>query len=420
MKDSIRKQMGRCGWIALVVSLGGASSAGAVEWSWSGFATLGYAVSDQDARYLRHIDRDGTLALDSIAGVQVDGHQDGEWGRFGVTLQGVVKDSTDRDHGLEPTLSWAFLSYRPNNDWLFRGGKFRLPVFIFTQNMEVGVTYDQARLPIEFYLIAPNYDIFGLSAARTWNGWNGEVTLEGYFGENVYNWRVFTRDDQTAHYNKQDLNLGGMVLSYRNDSLMLQGGIHRGRSHLQHGQYVDRFEPRTIPAPEPLGGTLYLPADPAEVIHNTALTLGLDWRIDENWRFTSEYGLRIAEDMRIGVGSQGAYATLSRTFDDLTPYVGGAVLRSDDKNMALGRTIESTPVPLAAGLPTTYHQTLVDNINTWDQASFMLGFSYAVTPKSRLKAEWMMTHVGQSSRLFDNEAAGSNTNVLSCSYSWVY
>ncbi|MBF0614122.1 MAG: hypothetical protein HQL92_03105 [Magnetococcales bacterium] len=405
---------------ALLFWLGSVAPVQAIEWSWSSFATLGYAVSDHDETFLRHIDRDGTFMVDSVAGTQIDGHHDADFGRIGVTFQGVVRNSTDRDHDLEPALSWAFTSYRPNNDWLFRLGKFRTPVFIFTQNMEVGVTYDQARLPVEFYSISPNFDIFGVSTAYNWSALGGEMTLEGYFGENVYSWRIFSRAAQRASYTKQDLDLNGLVLSWRDDALMLQWGIHRGRSKIQKGQYTDTFEPRTIPAPEPVGGTLYVPVRPISVIHTTALTFGLDWRFADQWRLTSEYGLRIMDDMLIGVSSQGAYATLARTIDDWTPYVSVAGLRSSKDNMQLGRMIEATPVPLASGLPATYHQSLVDNINTWDQTSYMLGVSYALTPTSRLKAEWMLTHVGQSSRLFDHEYSGMNDNVFSISYSWVH
>ena len=50
-------------WGCVLASLG-ASSALAVDLRFTGFATIGYAISDQDFRYLRYIDNDGTFKAD--------------------------------------------------------------------------------------------------------------------------------------------------------------------------------------------------------------------------------------------------------------------------------------------------------------------------------------------------------------------
>jgi hypothetical protein len=124
----------------------------AVDFAVTGFGTLGYAVSDQDFRYLRYIDNGGTFKADSLLGVQVETRFSPAWGG---TIQGVASAPRAHDNGYEAKLRWAFLSYRPTNEWLLRVGRLRPPVLIRTQNAEVGVTYDEARLPVEEYSLSP-------------------------------------------------------------------------------------------------------------------------------------------------------------------------------------------------------------------------------------------------------------------------
>src|SRR5688500_5156472 len=120
----------------------------AMDFSLTGFGTVGFAVSDQEFKYLRYIDDRGTLKADSLIGLELETRFNSEWG---ATVQAVASAPRTSDEGLEATIRWAFVSFRPNNEWLFRAGRLRPPVFINTQNAEVGVTYDQARLPVEVY-----------------------------------------------------------------------------------------------------------------------------------------------------------------------------------------------------------------------------------------------------------------------------
>jgi hypothetical protein len=127
------------------------TDATAVDVAFTGFGNIGYAVSDGDFRYLRYIDNGGTFKADSLFGFQAEGRLNAKWG---ATVQAVASAPRTRDSGYEAKVRWAFLSYRPDNEWLFRAGRLRPPVLINTQNAEVGVTYDQARLPAEVYSLS--------------------------------------------------------------------------------------------------------------------------------------------------------------------------------------------------------------------------------------------------------------------------
>ena len=57
----------------------------AVDFALTGFGTIGFAIADQDLRYLRFIDNDGTFKTDSIVGVQIEARFSNEWGATGTS-----------------------------------------------------------------------------------------------------------------------------------------------------------------------------------------------------------------------------------------------------------------------------------------------------------------------------------------------
>ena len=68
---------------------------------------------------------------------------------------------------------------------------------------------------------------------------------------------------------------------------------------------------------------------------------------------------------------------------------------------------------------------MLDTTPFYDQYSLSLGASYALTPQSKLKGEWMHTWIGKGSAMVDSPAgAGPVTNdtidVLSLSYNFVF
>ena len=406
----------------------------AAEVALTGFATLGYARSDRDFRYLRYIDDGGTFRADSLLGAQAEARFNSKWG---ATVQAVASAPRRHDEGYEAEIRWAFVSYRPNNDWLFRVGRVRPPVLINTQNSEVGVTYDQVRLPVEVYSLSPVYDIDGATVTRTWGLRDSEFSVDGYWGKSDIAFRLpFQRDPAartspqfvsffpSGQYLPEKITFKGAVLSYGSNGLLLRAGAHR--ADLKPGldaPFVDTFQPAAFPAPAPFGGTLYQPVT-IDKIKITALTLGVDWRLAD-WRITAEYGQRDIKGTSIGVASKSAYATVARNVGKWTPYATYARLLSDPQTRRLYTEVNGTPVPLGAQgppllLPPNYHQILADFITVYDQYSSMLGASYSFSATSKLKFEWMRTKIGLRSALVDSAAQNTEFNVLSVSYSVVF
>ena len=407
--------------VLLFASLAAGAAAG-VELNLTGFGTIGYARSDQDFRYLRYIDDRGTLKADTLAGVQAELQLTPQWG---ATVQGVASAPRTRDEGVEAKLRWAFVSFRPSNEWLLRFGRVRPPVFIHTQNAEVGATYDVARLPVEVYSTSPVYDFDGGAITRTWSAGKGELNLDAYWGKSDLKLRLFQRDPGEALYIPTEVTAKGLVLSYAAEGLLLRGGIHHASGEFKGIRPFEANVPTEpfAPAPPPLGGTLYVPFNPLSDVDLTLLSVGVERRVSD-WRITAEYAQRIVNDTKTGLGSKSAYVTLSRGIGKWAPYATYARLLSDADPRSQFQAVNPTPVPLLAqgpplSLPPTYHRTLADHF-TFDQYSLMLGTAYSFTPTSKLKLEWMRTHVGIKSSLVDGDVSNKSFNVFSVSYSQAF
>ena len=211
----------------------------AIDFSVSGFGTVGYARSDQPYTYQRFIDDNGTFWRDTVAGLQVDAKFAD---KFGATVQFKLAPASDNDNEYKGTVSWAFLSWRPTNDWLFRAGKQRIPLYLYSETVDVGVTYDFARLPTEMYSIISNNDFIGLSFSKTWGVDDGDLSLDGYWGKSNYRFPLLDTRQHSAgaelraqYFVGEDVKGGGLVLSYKRNEDTYRIGVFRAHRKLQDG-----------------------------------------------------------------------------------------------------------------------------------------------------------------------------------------
>lgn len=398
----------------------------------SGFGTLGYALSDTPYSYQRFIDEQGTFDRDSRLALQVDAALSRRWS---ATAQFKFAPDEDSDSRWAPRLSWGFLSWRPNDDWLLRVGKLRIPMYLGAESMDVGVSFDYARLPIEVYSIAPTQDFTGASVTRSWDVGRGELSVDGYWGKTRSNWRQYARDGVPGYlaagpvFASIDVVARGLALTYRNDGDQYRIGVHEASSKLADGtNWVDR--PVLI---SPLPGVAYYnllpgPGMPERrtmdmVIANAAMDVGLGRQV----RLGAEYAVRQLKDMDRGVNSSAGYVSLRRRTGAWTPYVYYAWLRSDQDMIDLYHAVNGKRVPAwvpQADLINLSQRATADGLEIHDQQTWAVGSAYALTPSSKLKAEWARTRVGSGSSLVDAPAGSDvrfqSINVFSLSYSFVF
>ncbi len=425
MKRSVRLLLS----LSLVLAAAGVRAADVTV---SGFGTLGYAISDKPYSYQRYVDEQGTFDRDSRLAVQVDAALSRRWS---ATAQLKFAPDEDSDSRWAPRLSWGFLSWRPDDDWLLRVGKLRIPMYLGAESMDVGVSFDYARLPIEVYSIAPTLDFTGASVTRSWDVGRGELSVDGYWGKTRSNWRQYARDGVPGYlaagpvFASIDVVARGLALTYRSDGDQYRIGVHEASSKLADGtNWVDR--PVLI---SPLPGVAYYnllpgPGMPERrtmdmVIANAAMDVGLGRRV----RLGAEYAVRQLKDMDRGVNSSAGYVSLRRRSGAWTPYVYYAWLRSDQDMIDLYHAVNGNRVPAwvpQADLINLSQRATADGLEIHDQQTWAVGSAYALTPSSKLKAEWARTRVGSGSSLVDAPAGSDvrfqSINVFSLSYSFVF
>lgn len=437
----------RVAW-AMAAALGlGVMTAEAADIALSGFGTLGYAKSNQTYNFERFINNQGTLKRDSVAGVQADIKFNEE---VSATVQGKVAPSVNNDTGTDVTLNWAFMAWRPTNDWLFRVGKLRSPIYLYSESMDVGVTHDFARLPTEMYSLAPTTDYLGASVAKTWNPSIGELTVDAYTGSANTNWRFYQRDNVNipgaltvpgANFQPVTLRSSGMVFTLQQDEDRYRASIHKITATLPTN-YIPAYE-TLLPAaalsaglglpPGVLGGAAYsvLPQARVGQIGSIVLTLGTELHLPHDFRLIGEYGRRKVSGATTGIDSSSGYFAVLKDVGGWTPYASYAVLKSRSDVLGLfqsinGNTNGVTPlVPLpavaaAAGGINASQRVIADALSVFDQQTFAIGTSYRISPTQKLKAEWARTHIGVSSNFVDAPAgttvSNQNIDVLSFSY----
>lgn len=409
----------------------------AADFSLSGFGTLGFAISDKSYRYQRFVDEDGTFRRDSVAGVQMDA-------RFtpsiGATIQALASPSSDNDRQYDATVAWAFVSWRPNNDWLVRVGRQRIPLYLHSQNYDVGVTYAFLRLPTEMYSISPGNEFNGLSVSNSWIFPFGDLTVDGWLGSTNVSGRFWFRDgvpqfqNQGPSFRAISLTGKGLVFTLKAEQNTFRVGLLSSNGRQRNGAPL----PITYPFVSLLPGVGYfqvdnsLPGPGIETVNsikNSIATFGVDLSLGNDYQITGEYARTFVNNpiIKIANGSDRGYFSLLKRLGKWTPYVTYAFLRTDSDQRDLYSRVNGNTVPTfipGAPILNATQRAGADAILTYDQHSWAIGTSYSLSPTSKIKAEWMRVRIGQVSSLVDAPAGrdirNKNINVFSFSYSVVF
>lgn len=395
----------------------------AVDFAWSGFGTFGYAQSDQSANYQRFIDNNGTFKRDSILGAQLDARFSPEWG---ATLQAKLAPSDHSDNSYQASIAWAFLSWRPTDDWLIRAGKIRLPLMLNAENNDVGATFDFARLPQEVYSISPMTDIVGVGISKTWVGDSTDWILEGYTGTAKTYWRFYGREATTERaqpgswFLPIDIRSTGMVLTARSIDNTYRIGFHEVEASREGAK---------IGAPiiqVPVGGGNFAYAVGSggnEKITVPVFTLGASILLPADIRLSGEYAkMKVDKSVTEGLSRWGAYIALSKRIGAWTPYTYVAQTKSTDSALEKYRRINGNVLPSAS--LTRSQKLLADVVAPYDQSTFAVGTSYRLTPSSLIKAEVSQVRTGDVSSFIDAPSGGDSAHkrldVFSLSYSFIF
>ncbi len=280
------------------------------NYSLSIFGTAGYAISDQPYSYDK-INEHGTFDQDSKLGIQLDYQFNN---KFSATVQAKLAPANDKDNRWRPELSWAFLSYRPSDDLLLRIGKLRIPSLLYTENMDVGMSYESAaRLPIEVYKSSSIYDFWGISSSKSFELASGNsIVWDAYIGYAQFKDRTWVNDSLPnvakygANYTGLRAKAIGTVVSWNSEDLQntLRFGLHYASARRRDGKLVQKT-PHRINTPY---GYYYnldasLPGQGKKDLQILFFTLGARWHLGNEFYFISEAVHRTAIGVKNGYDS---------------------------------------------------------------------------------------------------------------------
>lgn len=429
------------GWAICGATLA-CQSAWAADVSFSGFGTLAYAQSDQSYNYQRFVNKSGTFKRDTMLVGQMDVKFNAEWG---ATVQGKLAPALANDQSWQPTVSWAFLSFRPSNDFLVRAGKLRVPLYMNSEKMDIDAAFAAAKLPIEVYSLTPTPDLLGASFVKTWGLGDNELNLDGYWGTSKPDWRFYLRDTATPIWYPLKVESKGLLLTLHRDEDTYRLGLHQARIKSSDGLGVPMtLTPTTLnPLTTGLVGSasaqvlsqvpglgFAAPARSLKMDMNM-VNLGMDVGWDAGFRTVGEYARTRSKGSEIDPDGDSFYLSVTKEVGHWTPYVTYAQIRTRNATgyaaVNNARVAAISPlVPSAAAVPgiNAGQRQAADIIAVYDQHSWIVGTAYALTLKSKLKAEWVRVSTGVASN-FINAPVGGNSgnqtiNVLALSYSFLF
>lgn len=407
--------------MACLLTLAAMGAQAQQKMSYSLFGTVGAAVSNKGYKFQRATDSDGTFSRDSVLGAQVDVQFTPEWS---ATVQAKAAPSMRRDSRWDLNASWAFVSWRPNNDWLVRAGKLRIPLYLASENLDVGQSYDLARLPTDMYSISPTTDVIGLFLTRNWVLGDADLSLDAYTGgARIWN-RFYTRDTG-ASYSEFSTRVSGVVLTWRGDETTLRMGWHHAATQPRgpNGFISTARYNAVMP-----GVGYYTPEGSPSEISNDIITVGVDLQLPGNWRVMAEVGRNVQHKTDFGANTLGGYVAVLKNLDRWTPYVVVSALKSVGAPRRLQEALSQSSVPAfipQADVINAGQRMLADAVSFYDQHSLALGTSFSLSPRSKIKAEWLRTWVDKGSIMIDSPAFGASVSdetvdVFSLSYSFAF
>lgn len=141
----------------------------------SGFARVVGGYLDESNASYNNYSNEVSFSEQSLLAIQADLFITDTISASGQLL---AHTSDERDSGVE----WLYLTYEPNNNWLFKFGKLRTPFFRYTDVIDVGFSYPWISPPQQVYsgFLFSNYE--GASGTYKFNLNDLNFDIEAYYG----------------------------------------------------------------------------------------------------------------------------------------------------------------------------------------------------------------------------------------------
>ena len=286
-----------------------------------GFATAAGGSNNSNQSYMHVNGREGNthpnFTLDnSLVGLQVAAQLSQKLS-FTTQMVGSYNDKFDAQ------ATWAFLKYDLNPDVSFTAGRFRQPMYLYSDTYQVGATYPWVTPPVEVYSLIPWYNLNG-----------GMVTLSHPFdGE----WKVISKTYYGMAKSKVNFPLGmgdltaknvvGEQVAVTNNILTLQASYMHGSYSIKNLNMLGQLDPN----------------HKTNVASTPASMLGLGAKLNyHHFLVLSEIGERKIGDAKGGPSNSqmpaylGGYTTVGYQYHKWLPTFTAGAIKTTNANKVLG------------------------------------------------------------------------------------
>lgn len=284
------------------------------EHRFSGFATLGIAVSDNpDLVFRRDVTKDdgayehsGSWKSDSLLGLQWQSSWSPEWGTM---VQLVAKDRFD--NSLANSVEWAFVRYRPMDSLDLRVGRLGADVFMLSEYRQVGYAIPWVRPPHDLYGIASLYHFDGADINKRFALGNAMLNIKAFYGNSDEEYPTGFNDRQGLAV---DFDLYGASSSLEWNYWKLRYTYANVEVKSDHAKPLrDGLEQVALFWPP---ATLFL--SELETLNRSFDYNQLGVKYDNNdWWFQGEF-VQLGSELALVATGKHAYASLGKRFGSLS------------------------------------------------------------------------------------------------------
>ena len=191
----------------------------------NGFASAGAGIANNDGM-LQGYGEDLEWRPDSVAAVQMTFAANE---KLDATVQLIGRGN---QKNWDPEMDWAYLAYKFDNGAKLRGGKLRLPLYIYSDYLDVGYAYPFAR---------PSIDVYNLITVSSYTG--ADAILPVAMGETIMTFQPFAGQAEGATSDGREFsykNMFGMSAAWEWDALMVRGVYAQSKNESEDIPIIDQ------------------------------------------------------------------------------------------------------------------------------------------------------------------------------------
>jgi hypothetical protein len=330
---------------------------------WGGFWSLSANQSDSDVLYKGYFNDKLNLYNDSKAGLNGTISIDDTWT---ATLQ-LVARGTHGDQSFDPELDWALATWEPNSIYSLRLGKQKLPAWLISDHLDVGVLYPWNRPPSEVYDTNPLSSFVGMSHAFSFSLPKSTSLQIELIGGGA-NSELHT--DKTTTFDLDARDVIGSTLTLKHNELSFRMAYFQ--AHVDVSILVEKDEGPPLDPTYANPNPLYLAPTRATVV--VPLSLGRATFSNVGLRWDGERVLALSEYVQ-QKNSNSELEKIAADYATLGYYWGEKKSILTHLTYSANSEQEGTNAMLISG----------------KQTSKILGLNYFVSPSLVAKAQWTQT-----------------------------